>query len=77
MKCLRYWAITRLGERTGLRLVAQYASIWNCPTADRLEFRHKSEVLDEHCRAIGRSPSELARLQLVIVSFDDAGGCAT
>jgi alkanesulfonate monooxygenase SsuD/methylene tetrahydromethanopterin reductase-like flavin-dependent oxidoreductase (luciferase family) len=63
--------IAASGERTGLRLVAQYANLWNCPTADPLEFRHKSEVLDEYCRAIGRDPSGIARLQQVIVSFDD------
>ena len=66
--------IAASGERTGLRLVAQYASIWNCPTADPVEFRHKSEVLDEYCRAIGRDPSEIGRLQQIIVPFDDAEG---
>jgi alkanesulfonate monooxygenase SsuD/methylene tetrahydromethanopterin reductase-like flavin-dependent oxidoreductase (luciferase family) len=56
------------GERIALRVVAQHADIWNCPTSSIDEFRHKSAILDEHCRAIGRDPSEITRSIQVLVS---------
>ena len=43
------------GEKLALRVVAEHADIWNCPTrGDVDEFRRKSAVLDDHCAAIGR-----------------------
>jgi alkanesulfonate monooxygenase SsuD/methylene tetrahydromethanopterin reductase-like flavin-dependent oxidoreductase (luciferase family) len=65
------------GERIALRVVAQHADIWNCPTNSVDEFRHKSAVLDEHCRAIGRDPGEIARsTQLLIASGEPVDGAA-
>jgi alkanesulfonate monooxygenase SsuD/methylene tetrahydromethanopterin reductase-like flavin-dependent oxidoreductase (luciferase family) len=58
------------GERIALRVVAQHADIWNCPTSSVEDFRHKSGVLDEHCRAIGRDPSEITRSVQVLVSSE-------
>jgi alkanesulfonate monooxygenase SsuD/methylene tetrahydromethanopterin reductase-like flavin-dependent oxidoreductase (luciferase family) len=58
------------GERIALRVVAQHADIWNCPTSTVAEFRHKSAVLDEHCRAIGRDPGEIIRSTQVLVSSE-------
>jgi alkanesulfonate monooxygenase SsuD/methylene tetrahydromethanopterin reductase-like flavin-dependent oxidoreductase (luciferase family) len=58
------------GERIALRVVAQHADIWNCPTSSIDEFRHKSATLDEHCRAIGRDPSEIVRSVQVLVSSE-------
>lgn len=57
------------GERVTLRVAAQYATIWNhSPNGGSVEtFIHKCAVLDDHCRAIGRDPSEIERsVQLVI-----------
>jgi len=48
------------GERVMLRIVAQYADRWNCPSAYR-DFNHKMAVLKEHCRAVGR---DFATLQI-------------
>jgi alkanesulfonate monooxygenase SsuD/methylene tetrahydromethanopterin reductase-like flavin-dependent oxidoreductase (luciferase family) len=66
------------GERHALRVVAEHADIWNCPTrGDLAEFRHKSAVLDEHCAAIGRDPAEITRSVQLLVALDDpaaAGG---
>ena len=56
------------GEKLSLRVVAEHADIWNCPTrGDVDEFRRKSAVLDEHCAAIGRDPLEIRRSVQVLV----------
>ena len=64
------------GERLGLRVVAEHADIWNCPTrGDVEEFRRKSAVLDEHCRAIGRDPKAIQRsVQLLMTASPPADG---
>jgi probable F420-dependent oxidoreductase len=47
-----------------LRLVAEYADEWNF-VGDPEWIAQKAAVLEEHCRAIGRDPSEIARSVLV------------
>jgi alkanesulfonate monooxygenase SsuD/methylene tetrahydromethanopterin reductase-like flavin-dependent oxidoreductase (luciferase family) len=60
------------GERSTLRIVAQHADIWNCPTRVGVEeFRRKNAVLDEHCAAIGRDPTEIIRSVQVLVTRDE------
>ena len=59
------------GERSALRVVAEHADIWNCPSRTAAEFRHKSRVLDEHCAAIGRDPAEITRSMQVLVPPGD------
>jgi F420-dependent oxidoreductase-like protein len=55
------------GEKLTLRVVAQYADIWNMPGGPVEIFQQKSQVLNEHCAAIGRDPSTIERsVQLVI-----------
>lgn len=49
------------GEQLTLRVVAQYADIWNHTGGDVEVFKHKMAVLDEHCAAIGRDPSTIQR----------------
>ncbi|HEY4025654.1 MAG TPA: LLM class flavin-dependent oxidoreductase [Candidatus Dormibacteraeota bacterium] len=63
------------GERLTLRVVARHADVWNLPglpsfTAE--QFRHKSQVLDEHCAVIGRDPAEIERQVYLIVDSRDA-----
>ncbi|MEA2622155.1 MAG: hypothetical protein QOH61_1065 [Chloroflexota bacterium] len=59
------------GERRTLRLVAEAADWW-CADIGPLEtFVHKSAVLDEHCRAVGRDPAEIVRTQVAWVSVED------
>jgi probable F420-dependent oxidoreductase len=48
------------GEKVTLRIVAQHAHIWN-GFGDPEEAGRKSRILDEHCRDIGRDPSEIER----------------
>jgi F420-dependent oxidoreductase-like protein len=49
------------GEQLLLRAVARHADIWNYFPAPLPEYEHKSQILDEHCRALGRNPKTLER----------------
>jgi alkanesulfonate monooxygenase SsuD/methylene tetrahydromethanopterin reductase-like flavin-dependent oxidoreductase (luciferase family) len=63
------------GDRV-LRIVAEYADIWNYPGPPSPEFRQRDQVLGEHCAAIGRDPSEIVRSMQTIVRCDDPGAPA-
>lgn len=54
-------AIGGSGEKRTLRIVAEYADIWNADQDDPESFRRRSEILDEHCRAVGRDPRSIER----------------
>src|SRR5579871_1104813 len=49
------------GEKRTLRLAAQHADLthWSVGSVD--EFKHKSEVLEQHCEMVGRNPAEITR----------------
>jgi len=49
------------GEKLTLRIVAQYADIWNMPGGPADAYARKSAILDEHCAAIGRDPATIER----------------
>jgi F420-dependent oxidoreductase-like protein len=56
------------GEKRTLRLVAQYADACNIfGSVD--EIRHKLNVLDQHCRDVGRDPSEITPTRLGSMIF--------
>lgn len=60
------------GEKKTLRLVAQYADVWNSTTADAKELEHKIDVLNRHCESVGRDPSEIRKTVGVLADpFDD------
>ncbi len=59
------------GEQLTLRVVAQYADIWNFAGGPVETFVHKSAVLDEHCAAIGRDPAAIARSIQIGMNYDD------
>jgi alkanesulfonate monooxygenase SsuD/methylene tetrahydromethanopterin reductase-like flavin-dependent oxidoreductase (luciferase family) len=66
------------GERLGLRVVAQHADLWNCPTQTVADFRHKDHVLGEHCAAIGRDPNDIIRsVQLIVRCHEPAEPAST
>src|SRR3984893_2430503 len=46
------------GEKKTLRLVAQYADVWNSTTSDAEQLKHKIDVLNRHCETVGRDPGE-------------------
>ncbi len=48
------------GERKTLRIAAQHAAYTNF-AGEPEEFRHKSQVLAEHCRELGRDYGEITR----------------
>jgi F420-dependent oxidoreductase-like protein len=49
------------GEHLTLRIVAQYADIWNMDAGSVEEFAAKSAILDQHCAAVGRDPAAIER----------------
>ncbi|MCV7091529.1 LLM class F420-dependent oxidoreductase [Mycobacterium interjectum] len=63
------------GEKKTLRLVAQYADVWNSTTGDVDVLAHKIEVLDRHCDAVGRDPREIRKtVGLFVDPFADTAG---
>ena len=57
------------GEQLTLRVVAQYANIWNFVGGGIESFRHKSEVLDSHCAAIERDPNTIERSIQMLINY--------
>jgi len=55
------------GEQLTLRIVAQYADIWNFAGGSVEEFTRKSGILDEHCAAVGRDPAAIERSTQLVV----------
>lgn len=60
------------GERRTLRIAARYADFTNFGD-DVTSFRHKSEVLAEHCEAVGRDFAEIGRSthRMSVIGRDD------
>jgi F420-dependent oxidoreductase-like protein len=56
------------GEKKTLRLVAQYADVWNSTAQDVEELRHKIDVLQRHCDTVGRDP---AQIRMTVALFRD------
>ncbi len=62
------------GEKVTLRLVAQYADLWNAFGTPAVVAR-KLDILREHCAAVGRDPSEIAvTVNVGVIIRDDAAG---
>jgi F420-dependent oxidoreductase-like protein len=49
------------GEKLLLRAVARHADIWNYFPVPLPEYERKAQVLDQHCRDLGRDPQTLER----------------
>jgi F420-dependent oxidoreductase-like protein len=65
------------GEKKTLRLVAQYADIWNSMATDADELMHKIDVLNRHCDAVGRDPGGIRKTAgglLPVDPFEDTDG---
>jgi F420-dependent oxidoreductase-like protein len=59
------------GERRTLRVVAQYADIWNFAGGPVEDFTHKVEVLKRHCEAVSRDPSTIQLSVQTMVNYDN------
>jgi F420-dependent oxidoreductase-like protein len=63
------------GEKKTLRLVAQYADIWNSTDSEPEVLEHKIEVLTRHCDAVGRDVADIRKTVGVFADpFDDVDG---
>jgi F420-dependent oxidoreductase-like protein len=64
------------GEKKTLRLVAQYADIWNSTVPEVDGLQHKIDVLNQHCDTVGRDPGEIRKTVglLVVDPFEDIDG---
>ena len=49
------------GEKKTLRMVAQYADVWNTTDSEPEELEHKIDVLRRHCDTVGRDVSEVRK----------------
>jgi F420-dependent oxidoreductase-like protein len=47
------------GEKRTLRIAARYADGWNVPFVPPDAYRHKVEVLRDHCDDVGRDPAQI------------------
>ena len=63
------------GERLTLRAVATHGDWWNAMSRPMDVLRHKVEVLEEHCAAVGRDPASIVRT-ITFVAFLDTDGAA-
>jgi len=62
------------GEKVTLRIAARYADEWNTWGSPET-LRHKMEVLDQHCAAIGRDAKTIRRsAQALFTVRDEVGG---
>ena len=59
------------GEKLTLRVAAKYADVWNTGLTNVEEFRHKVDVLHEHCAAVGRDPNEIELSVQTRIDYDD------
>jgi alkanesulfonate monooxygenase SsuD/methylene tetrahydromethanopterin reductase-like flavin-dependent oxidoreductase (luciferase family) len=56
-----------------LRVVAEYADLWNIPGGDINDAIHRSALLDRFCAEIGRDPDLITRSIVLPVSYDHPG----
>ena len=61
------------GEQLTLRVVAEYADVWNSMPADVAEFQRKRSILDEHCAVVGRNPADIENSTQSRINYDDLG----
>jgi alkanesulfonate monooxygenase SsuD/methylene tetrahydromethanopterin reductase-like flavin-dependent oxidoreductase (luciferase family) len=59
------------GEQRTLGIVARFADWYNFNSCPVEQYAHKVAVLNEHCRRIGRDPSEIKLTYLGTVSVSD------
>lgn len=58
------------GEKVTLRIVAEHADSWNAFGSPE-DMAHKSAVLDEWCRKVGRNPADIERSNMTNAAMID------
>ena len=58
------------GEKRTLKITAQYADEWNV-WGDVAILKHKMAILDQHCEAVSRDPSEIERSAVALLFLSD------
>lgn len=64
------------GEQLTLRVVAQYADVWNFAGGPVEAFQRKTAILHQHCAEVGRDPSTIQLSVQVPVNYEDLPGTA-
>jgi F420-dependent oxidoreductase-like protein len=59
------------GERVTLRIAAQHADGWNVPFIPPDAYRHKVEVLHEHCDRLDRDPATIEKSVNLTLAWSD------
>jgi F420-dependent oxidoreductase-like protein len=54
-------AIGGSGEKRTLRIVAEHGDVWNTFYGDLDVFKHKLDVLSQHCADVGRDPADIRK----------------
>jgi len=67
----------RLRELVILRTAARFAQHWNFVGGTPEQFRHKRDVLHQHCADVGRDPAEILLSSHVQFTGDPAESAAT
>jgi F420-dependent oxidoreductase-like protein len=63
------------GEKKTLRMVAQYADVWNTTDSEPDVLKHKIDVLTRHCETVGRDVTEIRKtVGLLADPFADVDG---
>jgi F420-dependent oxidoreductase-like protein len=66
------------GEKKTLRLVAQYADVWNSTDSEIDVLTHKIDVLTRHCDTVGRDVAEIRKtVGFFADPFEDVDGYLT
>ena len=65
------------GEKRTLRIVAEHGDIWNTFFGDIDTFKHKLNVLSQHCADVGRDPADIRKsITLRAALAEDEAGVA-
>jgi F420-dependent oxidoreductase-like protein len=59
------------GEKVTMRIAAQHADGWNVPFIPPDAYKHKVEVMNEHCERLGRDPATIEKSVNLTLAWSD------